>query len=50
MSRERIYRDYLRDMIESAEKAIAFVSGMQYVEFAHDDKTVFAVTRAMVII
>jgi len=29
-----VYLDYVRDMLESAEKAIEFVRGMGYDEFA----------------
>jgi len=50
MSGERVYLDYVRDMLESAEKALGFVSGMGYDEFAEDEKTQYAVVRAIEII
>jgi len=50
MSGERVYLDYVRDMLESAEKALEFVGGMEYDEFAEDEKTQFAVVRAIEII
>jgi uncharacterized protein with HEPN domain len=40
---KREYEDYLRDMLENAEKALSFVQGM-------DDKAVYAVIRAFEII
>ena len=46
----RVYLDYIRDMLESAEKAIAFVGDMSYEEFSEDDKTTYAVVRAIEII
>lgn len=45
--RERVYLDYIRDMLESAEKALKFVSGMGLDEFKSDEKTQFAVVRAL---
>jgi len=50
MGRERVYLDYIRDMLESAEKALKFVSGMGFDEFKSDEKTQFAVVRALEII
>ena len=47
---ERVYLDYIQDMLDSAEKAIRFVGDMQYEQFSVDDKTVFAVIRAIEII
>ena len=46
----RVYIDYLRDMLENAQRAIHFVNGMNYEVFAKDDKTVYAVIRAVEII
>jgi uncharacterized protein with HEPN domain len=48
MTRE--YDDYLRDMLENAEKAISFVQGMDYDGFCNDDKALYAVIRAFEII
>ena len=50
MSAEKVYLDYLVDMLESAKKALEFVEGMGYDEFASDEKTQFAVVRALEII
>jgi uncharacterized protein with HEPN domain len=44
------YEDYLRDMLENAEKALPFVQGMDYDGFYTDDKAVYAVIRALEII
>lgn len=46
----RVYLDYLQDMLENAKRAIQFVTGMNYEVFAKDDKTVYAVIRAVEII
>ncbi len=50
MSHPRIYLDYFRDMLKSAEKAIEFVDGMDFEQFAKDEKTIYAVVRALEII
>lgn len=50
MSHPRVYLDYIRDMLESAEKALQFVEGMQFEEFIQDEKTMYAVVRAIEII
>jgi len=47
---KREYDDYLRDMLENAEKAISFVQGMDYDGFCNDDKALYAVVRAFEII
>jgi uncharacterized protein with HEPN domain len=46
----RVYIDYLRDMLENALRAIQFVGGMDYNGFKKDNKTVYAVIRAVEII
>jgi uncharacterized protein with HEPN domain len=48
MNRE--YSDFLHDMLENAQRAIQFISGMDYEAFAKDDKTIYAVIRAIEII
>ncbi len=48
MNRE--YSDFLRDMLENAQRAIQFTAGMDYETFAKDDKTIYAVIRAVEII
>ena len=47
---KRVHDDYLRDMLENAEKALSFVAGMDYEAFKADDKAVYAVIRAFEII
>jgi len=46
----RTYLDYLADILEAVEKAQRFVQGLSYEQFAADDKTTFAVIRALEII
>ena len=46
----RDFRDYLDDMLEYAEKAAGFVGGMAWPEFEADEKTRFAVIRAIAVI
>jgi uncharacterized protein with HEPN domain len=46
----RIYIDYLRDMLENANRAIQFTEGMNFESFSKDEKTVYAVIRAVEII
>jgi len=48
MSRE--YVDYLRDILDAMGKAQQFVENLSYEQFAVDDKTVFAVVRALEIV
>jgi len=50
MSPEREYFDYVRDMLGNSQKAIEFVVGMSYQQFSEDDKTIYAVVRAIEII
>lgn len=50
MSRGRAYQDYLEDILDSVEKVSRFVQGMTYEQFANDDKTSYAVIRALEII
>ena len=47
---KREYRDYVRDILEAINKAEEFVSGMKFQDFEKDDKTLFAVIRALGII
>lgn len=47
---DRTYVDHLEDILEAAEKAQAFTAGMSYEAFVEDDKTVFAVIRALEVI
>lgn len=50
MKSERTYLDYLEDILDAIEKVDQFVEGMTYEQFSRDEKTVFAVTRALEII
>ena len=47
---KREYEDYLRDMLENAEKALSFIEGLDYEGFFKDDKAMYAVIRALEII
>lgn len=47
---KREYLDFIRDMLENAQRALLFVHGMTSDEFFADEKTVFAVIRAIEII
>jgi uncharacterized protein with HEPN domain len=42
--------DYVYDITNAIEEALAFVDQMQYEDFINDDKTLFAVIRALEII
>ena len=46
----RDLRDYLNDIVDAMAKALKFVEEMSYEDFVNDDKTVFAVVRALEII
>jgi uncharacterized protein with HEPN domain len=47
---KREYDDYLHDMLDNAELALSFVIGMEYDEFFEDEKSTYAVMRALEII
>lgn len=42
--------DYIEDIINTIDKAMNFIKDISYEEFTQDDKTVFAVVRALEII
>jgi uncharacterized protein with HEPN domain len=42
--------DFLEDAIGAMDKAERFVAGMSYKDFKKDEKTVFAVVRAIEVI
>jgi uncharacterized protein with HEPN domain len=46
----REIKDYINDIVDSMNKAINFIKGMTYEQFIQDDKTIFAVVRALEII
>jgi uncharacterized protein with HEPN domain len=50
MKVDRTHRDYLADMLEALSKAGQFIVGMSFEQFSKDDKTVYAVIRALEII
>ena len=50
MSQSRADADYVQDMLDAAEKAEEFVSGMDFAAFEQDEKTIFAIVRALEII
>lgn len=50
MKQNREYFDYLEDIRGMIQKAIGFVGEMSFDTFSEDDKTVFAVIRALEII
>ena len=50
MSSERVHQDYLEDILDSIEKVARFINGMTYEQFTEDDKTTYAVIRALEII
>ncbi len=47
---KRVHDDYLRDMLDNAEKAQGFVKGMKFEDFFKDEKSIYAVVRALEII
>lgn len=50
MSSQRTCRDYLGDIVEAIDKAMQFVEGMTYDQFAADERTHYAAVRALEII
>ncbi|NJD02677.1 MAG: DUF86 domain-containing protein [Ruminiclostridium sp.] len=50
MTEERVFIDYLNDIFDSIEKIERFTRGMDFSHFIEDEKTVFAVVRALEII
>ena len=50
MRTERDYRDYLHDMLEAADKVALFLRGMTEQQFLVDEKTQYAVVRALKVI
>jgi uncharacterized protein with HEPN domain len=47
---KREITDFVEDVVNAMNKAEKFVEGMSYEEFAQDEKTVFAVIRAVEVI
>lgn len=50
MTPPREYRDFLEDILQASRKALSFTQDMTYEQFVADDKTAFAVVRALEII
>jgi uncharacterized protein with HEPN domain len=50
MNVPRDYRDYLEDICQAARKALDFTEGVAYEDFVADEKTVYAVVRALEIV
>jgi len=50
MKGEGEYRDYLEDMLEATEKVALFIAGMTGAQFLSDERTQFAVVRALEIL
>jgi len=50
MKSAREYIDYLRDMIEAADKAAQFVKDVNFEAFCKNEEKIFAVIRALEII
>ncbi|MDI6810794.1 MAG: DUF86 domain-containing protein [archaeon] len=42
--------DYIQDIVDAINKAIKFVEDMSYEDFVQDDKTIFAVVRALEVV
>jgi len=43
----RIHTDFINDICDALEKCLQFTEGMDYSLFAEDEKTIFAVIRAL---
>jgi uncharacterized protein with HEPN domain len=50
MNSEREYKDYLEDILDAISKIAKFTEGMTFNQFAEDDKTTYAVIRALEIL
>ena len=50
MTSKREYVDYLRDMLDAIDKIALFTRGMDAEQFRADEKTLFAVIRALEVI
>jgi uncharacterized protein with HEPN domain len=50
MKLDRMPADYIQDILDATEKLAEFTKGMSREEFFRDDKTIFAVIRALEII
>ena len=50
MRRKRDYTDYVRDILDAAQKAERFIAGVEFEAFQANDEKVFAVIRPLKII
>jgi len=50
MKKQRDFKIYLNDIYQSIEKGISFIMNLEYEEFKKDEKTQFALVRAIEII
>jgi uncharacterized protein with HEPN domain len=50
MKEPRDYREHLQDICQAAQKAMDFVRGTTYENFQADERTVYAVVRALEIV
>ena len=50
MKQNRLYTEYLQDMLDNAKRILFFTNGMSGDDFLRDEKTFFAVVRALEII
>jgi uncharacterized protein with HEPN domain len=50
MNYKRTYLDYLHDILDAIDKATQFTEGMDQAQFCADERTNFAVIRALEII
>lgn len=50
MMTERVYVDYLKDILQALEKCLQFTERTSFEQFREDDKTAFAVIRALEIV
>jgi len=50
MKGEGEYRDYVEDMLEATDKVAVFIAGMTEADFLADERTQFAVVRALEIL
>jgi len=50
MKKDRTHLDYLYDIEEAIRKGLSFIAGMNYHEFASDEKTQYALIRAIEVI
>ncbi len=50
MNARCMYIDYLRDILDAVDEALQFVKGMEFEQFVADNRTNFAVVRALEII